>query len=214
VVQEESAEKFSAHTRRFLDVARKNTERLFSLVNNILDLEKIERGLQSLEFASVALRPLLEQVLDLHAAIAQQRKVSLVLGGVPRNCNVWTDAERLIQVLTNLLSNALKFSPPGGSVTVHAEQSTERLRIEVIDQGPGIPKEFQARMFQRFAQADTGGKKRTGSGLGLSISKALVERLEGQLTYRTARGTGTTFVVDLARATPVNAPRRKDRAGA
>ncbi|MFN0315812.1 MAG: PAS domain-containing protein [Burkholderiales bacterium] len=212
VVEEESANRIGEQAHKFLGVAHKNTERLFALVNDILDLEKIERGLQSLEFASVALRPLLEQVLDLHAAIAQQRQVGLVLASVPQHCNLWTDAERLTQVLTNLLSNALQFSPPGSCVTVHAEQSAERVRIEVIDQGPGIPAEFQARMFQRFAQA--GGAKRTGSGLGLSISKALVERLEGEITYRTGQGSGTTFVIDLPRATPVSALPRKDRAGA
>ncbi len=214
VVQEEHADKFGAQARRFLDIAHKNTERVFGLVNDILDLEKIERGLQNFDFAAVALRPLLEQSVDLHAAIARQRQVEWVLGDIPAHWRVWTDSERLMQVLANLVSNAIKFSPAGGCVTLRAERSANRVRIEVVDQGAGIPNEFQSRMFQRFAQAGQGGKPRSGSGLGLSISKALVEKLEGQISFRTGEGSGTTFVVDLPRAGPVSVSPRKDRAGA
>ncbi len=197
VVQEEDGKTLGAQAQKFLGIAYKSSARLFNLVNDILDLEKVERGLQTFLFACVALKPLFEQTVDLHDAFARQRNAVLSIEPFDMDLEAWTDSERLMQVLTNLVSNAIKFSPDGGHVTLRAQRWRDRIRIEVIDQGKGIAPEFQARVFQRFAQAEREGKRNIGSGLGLSICKALVERMDGQIGFRTDQGSGTTFFVDL-----------------
>src|SRR5213078_1208080 len=111
---------------------------------------------------------------------------------------VEVDHDRLIQVLTNLLSNAAKFSPKGDVVSVNVRRSGARLKISVSDHGPGIPPEFQDRIFQKFSQADSSDRRaKGGTGLGLSISKAIVEKHGGSLIFETEVGKGTTFTVDL-----------------
>jgi signal transduction histidine kinase len=103
-----------------------------------------------------------------------------------------------MQVLTNLLSNAAKFSPPQSEVTVAAERRGAEVRVSVCDHGPGIPQEFRERIFQRFAQADSSStRQREGTGLGLSISKAIIERMNGRIGFETQEGVGTTFFIDL-----------------
>lgn len=200
VVQESAGHLLDADANKFLSVAHKSSERLFNLVNDILDLEKVERGLQSFLFAPVALKPLFEQTVDLHDALARRHEVSLLIDCPEETLDVWSDSERLMQVLTNLISNAIKFSPAGGRVTLSATSRAQRVRIEVSDQGAGIPAEFQARVFQRFSQADRRGGRSAGSGLGLSICKALVEKMEGQIGFRSDQRSGTTFFVELPKA--------------
>ncbi|MEN9205518.1 MAG: ATP-binding protein, partial [Thermostichales cyanobacterium DRC_bins_46] len=127
---------------------------------------------------------------------------------------VRADPQRLTQVITNLLSNAAKFSPPGETVTLHLTYRDPYVRLEVIDRGPGIPVEFQGRIFQRFAQADSSStRKKGGTGLGLSICKAIMERLQGEIGFESLPGQGTTFYVHLpvvsalTVAAPVGLPR-------
>ena len=113
------------------------------------------------------------------------------------------DHDRLVQVLTNLLSNAIKFSPRGATVTLQLDAAGECARLAVRDEGSGIPPAFQARVFQRFAQADGADtRQKGGTGLGLSISKSLVEEHGGKISFETAPGKGTTFRVDLPLAQP------------
>src|SRR4029450_8853931 len=113
---------------------------------------------------------------------ASRCAVGLVLGDVPRDAYVLADADRVMQVLTNLLSNAAKFSPPHAEVVLGAERRGPELRVWVSGGGPGIPKDFRERIFQRFAQADSSTtRRREGTGLGLSISKAIIERLGGRM---------------------------------
>ncbi|MEP7190625.1 MAG: ATP-binding protein, partial [Roseiflexaceae bacterium] len=112
---------------------------------------------------------------------------------------VYADSDRLIQALTNLLSNAAKFSPPGAQVLVSLARRGEMLRIAIEDQGPGIPEAFRARLFQRFAQADASdARQKGGTGLGLSITKAIVEKLDGRIDVMIVPGTGgSIFFIDL-----------------
>src|SRR4029450_502326 len=129
---------------------------------------------------------------------ASRCAVGLVLGDVPRDAYVLADADRVMQVLTNLLSNAAKFSPPHAEVVLGAERRGPELRVWVSDRGPGIPKDFRERIFQRFAQADSSTtRRREGTGLGLSISKAIIQRLGGRIGFETQEGVGTTFFIDL-----------------
>jgi signal transduction histidine kinase len=108
------------------------------------------------------------------------------------------DADRLTQVLTNLLSNAAKFSPAGGTVEVAITRQDAHLRVGVSDHGSGVPEDFRARIFGKFAQADgSATRKNGGAGLGLSIAKAIVERHGGRIDYISKLGHGATFFVDL-----------------
>jgi signal transduction histidine kinase len=112
---------------------------------------------------------------------------------------VYADGDRLIQALTNLLSNAAKFSPPGAPVLVSLARRGEMLRIAIQDSGPGIPEAFRARLFQRFAQADASdARQKGGTGLGLSITKAIVEKLDGRIDVMIVPDTGgSMFYIDL-----------------
>ena len=116
--------------------------------------------------------------------------------------SVHADPERLTQVLTNLLSNAAKFSPEGAAVTVSAQQHGSWIRVSVTDRGPGIPVEFRSRIFQKFAQADASdGRQKGGTGLGLSICKAILDNLGGRIGYDSEPGHGATFYFELRRGT-------------
>ena len=111
---------------------------------------------------------------------------------------VEADADRLIQVVTNLLSNSAKFSPAGSTVVVEVGRHSGRVRVSVRDEGPGIPEEYQALIFEKFAQVDaSSSRQKEGTGLGLSISKAIIEMHGGQIGFETEVGRGTTFYFDL-----------------
>jgi signal transduction histidine kinase len=180
------------------DIAVSNSDRLVRLINDLLDIQKIEAGTLSMTRTPLALRPLLEQTLLSTYDYGRQYDITFALECPDGAVLVRTDRDRLMQVLTNLLSNAAKFSPPGETVTVRVILHQERVRIAVSDRGPGIPSDFQARIFEKFAQADSSSTRQSGgTGLGLSIAKALIERLGGRIGFETATGVGTTFYVDL-----------------
>ncbi|HEX9203078.1 MAG TPA: ATP-binding protein [Vicinamibacteria bacterium] len=187
--------------RRLLDIAYRNSRRLTRLVDNVLDLQKIESGTVTFAMQAQPLRPLLEHAVEANQPYAAQLGVTLVLGDAPPAVQVAVDGDRVIQVLTNLLSNAAKFSPPGERVAVSAVSSAGCWRVAVTDHGPGIPESFRGRVFQRFAQADSSTTRpRGGTGLGLSICKAIVERMGGRIGFETSSGRGTTFYFDLPMA--------------
>ena len=192
------AGEIAPQAQTLIKIACNNTERLVRLVNDILDIEKIEAGKMEFVMRPVALTPLLVQTLAGMAGYAGQYDVALEMAKSPPEFMVCADTDRLTQVLTNLISNAVKFSPPGGTVHVSAEAHAGRVRVSVSDHGPGIPVEFQERIFQKFAQADAADtRRRGGTGLGLSICKALVEKFGGSIGYETELGQGTTFHIDL-----------------
>jgi len=186
--------------RMLLDIAHKNSERLITLINDILDIEKIESGRIDFNLQTLELTPLLTQAITTHQTYGEQFQVQFVLTEtVP--CQVKADPDRLMQVLANLLSNAAKFSPPGSAVEVSSQRLTSQpdwVRVSVRDHGPGIPAEFIPRIFQKFAQADSSNtRQKGGTGLGLSITKAIVERLGGKIGFETQASVGTTFYFDL-----------------
>ncbi|HEX7559474.1 MAG TPA: ATP-binding protein, partial [Usitatibacter sp.] len=115
----------------------------------------------------------------------------------PVCCNV--DGDRFIQLMTNLVSNAVKFSPADATVEIELSRGAGgQARIEVRDRGPGIPKEFHSRMFQRFSQADgSSSRAKSGTGLGLSIAQGIAERMGGSIGFESEPGQGTTFFVEL-----------------
>ena len=182
--------------RQLLDVAYRNSQRLVRLVTDILDMQKIESGAMTFNMQPIELQPFLAQAIDASQGYASQFGVRLALAPVPGHAYVRADPDRLMQVMDNLLSNAAKFSPPEGPVSVTVERLEDRIRVSVQDRGPGVPEDFRSRIFERFAQADASGARK-GFGLGLSISKAIVEHLGGCLDFDSRAGEGTSFFFDL-----------------
>jgi PAS domain S-box-containing protein len=183
---------------RLVDVAYQNTARLTLIINDILDVEKIESGKMSLSLSVQALTPLLQQAVEENRGYAQTCSVRLHLQKPLPEVMVNVDASRLLQVLANFLSNAAKFSPSGGAVEIGASLNGATVRVFVSDHGAGIPTAFQPLIFQRFCQADgSDTRAKGGTGLGLNIAKSLVETMKGSIGYTTQVGVGTTFFFDL-----------------
>jgi PAS domain S-box-containing protein len=180
--------------RELLEMAWRNSQRLSLLVNDILDAERIQSGALRFETATFALEPFLEEALRLNEGYAGAQHASLRLERPVPDSPVVADRDRLMQVMANLLSNALKFSPDGGEVLVRARSHDGRVRVEVHDRGRGLPEAFRARAFEKFAQADSSdAREKGGTGLGLAISKAIVDRLGGAIGFEDRPGGGTTF---------------------
>ncbi|MBV8804480.1 MAG: CHASE3 domain-containing protein [Sinobacteraceae bacterium] len=179
-------------------IAHQNSERLVRIVNDILDVEKIESGKLELHMSSIPVASFLRQALEENAAYGEKYLVQFVLESAPENTRVRADADRLMQVLTNLLSNGAKFSAAGAQVYVRARINGPSIRVEVQDHGTGIPQSFRDRVFEKFSQADASSTRRfDGTGLGLSITRQLVEAMGGTIGFTTVSGEGTTFYFDL-----------------
>lgn len=186
---------------RLVGIAHANSERLVRLVNDILDIEKIEAGETQFDIRALSLADLLGRTVDANGGYAHGFGVRLELAPVDDEAHVLGDPDRLQQVFTNLLSNACKFSPAGGRVLVMASALDGCWRVSVSDEGPGIPPAFQSRLFDKFTQADgSDTRAKGGSGLGLSIVREIVARHDGRVSFDTDEGRGTTFHVDLPRA--------------
>lgn len=184
--------------RQLLDTASRNSERLTLLINDILDLEKIASGHLDFELKATDLVAVARHALAANEGYGQQHDVALRLVEAPARAMVQADEHRLLQVFANLISNAVKYSPAGGTVDVALVCQGGRLSVSVRDHGPGIPAEFRSRMFQRFAQADSSDtRQKGGTGLGLSITKAIVERHGGSIGFTSEEGVGTEFHFEL-----------------
>ncbi|GAB4211143.1 MAG: hypothetical protein OHK0012_03100 [Synechococcales cyanobacterium] len=176
-------------------------ERLTRLINDILDVEKIEAGRMEFEMQHHPLLPIIRLAIDSMATYAQTYQVQISLQTHPPELEdlcVFVDPQRLMQVITNLLSNAVKFSPASATVEVWVQATGQGVQLAIQDHGIGIPESFRPRLFQKFAQADTGTtRQRGGSGLGLSICKAIIEQMGGHIGVESVEGEGTTFFVEL-----------------
>ena len=191
-----------ADVKPLVEMSHSSTERLIRLINDVLDVEKIESRSMQYHFRVQPLRPLVAQAVAATQAFADQYGVRLLLeddaiGATP--AEVRADADRMLQVVVNLLSNAAKFSPAGGAtVRVRMTAHAGGVRLSVQDHGIGIPDSFRHQVFARFAQADASDRRQKGgTGLGLSICKSIVEAHGGQIGFVSAPGEGTTFHVDL-----------------
>ncbi|MDO8329836.1 MAG: ATP-binding protein [Fluviicoccus sp.] len=195
----------SPKAKQLLETATRNSERLTLLINDILDLEKIESGRLEFIFTALDLVAVTRQAISANESYASQHQVSLRLDGAPEQALISGDEHRLLQVFANLISNAVKYSPPGGVVTICIDRQYHYWRVSVHDNGKGIPDAFRPRIFQRFAQADASDTRdKGGTGLGLSITKAIVERHEGAVDYTSAPG-DTEFFFTLP-ATEIGNP--------
>jgi PAS domain S-box-containing protein len=181
-------------------VAERNGQRLLDLINDILDIEKIESGKFNLSPEKFSLDGLVREALVLNKAFGERFKVSFRAPADLPAREVFADRKRVLQVMTNLLSNAAKFSPEGGTVDVTLSDHGPKVRVAILDRGPGIPEAFRARIFGRFAQADsTSARQKGGTGLGLAICKRLIELMQGHVGFDDRPGGGSTFWFDLPR---------------
>ena len=181
-----------------LDIAYKNSKRLGLLINDLLDMEKLTADKMCLDLQTQALMPLVEQTLEAVRAYGEQYQVNFELIERADDVQVRVDSGRLQQVLTNFLSNAAKFSPPGAQVEVAVRLCKNSVQIEVIDHGPGIPDEFRSRVFQKFSQADSSDtRQKGGTGLGLFISKEFIECMNGLIGFDSEEGQGARFYLQL-----------------
>ena len=185
-------------TRRLLEIAHNNSQRLVRLINDILDIEKLESGRVVFDLRRIEVRSLVEKTMDSMRGLAEGHAVRVRLAESSAMADVRADMDRLAQVVTNLLSNAIKFSPPDNEVVVAIERDADLVRISVRDHGSGVPSDFRSRIFERFAQAEaTNARRKGGTGLGLSIVKQIVERLGGEVGFVDAQGGGTIFHFEL-----------------
>lgn len=179
-------------------IAHTNSERLVRLINDILDMEKIESGKLIFDMQRHALRPIVEQAIEAANNYMPDRQIRIVLVDDAPGSVVDVDSDRMHQVVTNLLSNAIKFSPPAGIVQLRLAHLDNHVEIAVSDQGAGIPPAFRDRIFGKFEQADSSNtREKGGTGLGLSITRALVQNMSGAIGFETTEGAGTTFKVTL-----------------
>lgn len=184
--------------KRLVAIAHQNSRRLVRLINDILDIEKMQSASMTFAREPVSMEEVARQAIEQNAAFADQHGVRLTLQPQKADTTVVGDHDRLIQVLTNLISNAVKFSPPDGIVSLTVMRRQEMVRVSVEDHGTGIPPAFRGNVFTRFAQADnTDTRQRGGTGLGLSIVKEIVDRHAGRISFETEEGVGTAFHVDL-----------------
>ena len=192
------AGKLPESAARLLVIAHKNSQRLVRLINDILDIEKMESGKIVFDMKRVEVCVLVEQAIEANRGFAEGFDVRIRLDPECKPVDVRADPDRFAQIVTNLLSNAVKFSPPGEEVVVGVETRGETVRISVRDHGHGVPAEFRPRIFDKFAQANaTDARQKGGTGLGLSIVKGIVDRLGGAVGFADAPGGGTTFHVEL-----------------
>lgn len=180
-----------------LDIANNNCLRLINLINDILDIEKIEAGKMDFKLNTIDIIPLVNQAVQLNVQYAQKFNVTLDLEDKVKYALVNIDTDRLMQVLTNLLSNAIKFSSTEIPVKIVIERLKGFIRVSVTNYGTEIPKEFQSRIFQKFAQADSSdSRQKGGTGLGLNISKAIIEKLNGNIGF-ISKDNKTTFYFEI-----------------
>lgn len=200
LVESGAAGQLPERAQDMVSLAQRNSQRLIHLVNDILDVEKLESGRIRLVREPVALEALLRDAQETNQAYADHYGVSIEAAHGCEGLQVLGDRDRLNQVLANLLSNAAKFSPRGETVSMDARCGEYWVEVCVTDRGPGIPEDFQEKVFQKFSQADSSDTRaKGGTGLGLAITRAIVEAHGGEIGFDTAPGQGTTFWFRLPR---------------
>jgi signal transduction histidine kinase len=187
----------------FASLIEKSGRRLLETLNSVLDFSQLEAGSMSLNPQRINVNSEIEETLELFQTRAQDADVTLNVDLPGSPLQAYADPEALRRILRNLVSNAVKFTDPGGSITIRAEQVADDVHLEVEDTGIGIDPQFVPHLFDAFKQESTGNERtHEGSGLGLAVAKRLVNLMHGSIDVETAKGEGTRFTVQL----PQNAP--------
>jgi len=184
-------------TQRLVTIAENNANRLIRLVNDLLDMEKLQSGGMRFSFSPIDLGHVCQSALDALHGLAESRSIALKFSAPAEAIMLEGDDERLIQVISNLLSNAIRFSPQGSEVQVRAGLRDGRAHVSVIDQGPGVEEELRGRLFTRFAQGSQISGATPGTGLGLAISREIVRTHGGDIWWEETPGGGSTFTFAL-----------------
>jgi len=182
--------------QRMLEIAVTNTDRLVRLINDILDSERLASGKTPMEKKQCSTAQLVKQASDVMKPMAEKAGVSLSVES--QDAELWADPDRIVQALTNLISNAIKFSQKGGKIRVTAEHKENQMLFRVQDEGRGIPPDKLGLLFERFQQLDSSdAREKGGSGLGLSISRSIIEQHNGKIWVESKVGKGSTFLFTL-----------------
>ncbi|MFQ5927844.1 MAG: sensor histidine kinase, partial [Terriglobia bacterium] len=189
----------SGETRELLEIAQSGCERLIRLINDILDLSKIEAGRMQLKLLPMSLFDAVQRSARTIKAYANSFNVKVEIDSPKPLPDILGDRDRIDQIVTNLLGNAVKFSPTGGTVIVALRQHPNSVECAVIDRGPGIPPDQCDRIFGKFQQV-AGGAKKGGTGLGLAIAQALVHEHKGKIWVESKAGEGSRFVFQIPQA--------------
>ncbi|WP_240911501.1 sensor histidine kinase [Paludisphaera soli] len=195
--------------RRFLERIDEQVDRLDALIRDMLSLARLEANQDVFRHEPLALVPVLERCVEAHRDRAEAGDLALTIdaGGLGLQVTVLADEEAVRQIVDNLIDNAIKYTPPGGRVAVVCSASAAEVAVEVSDTGVGIPREDQARIFERFYRVDKARSRELGgTGLGLAIVKHLVSSLEGRVEVTSRLGSGSRFLVRLPRAQAAAAP--------
>lgn len=184
--------------KRLIDIFQKGTERLLRLVNEVLDLSRVTTGMLPVERRWFVLEAAVRQAIEELRPQAEQRGITLKIDADSGSERMLGDEDRIVQVVVNLVGNSLRFTPPGGSITVRLHHTDSEMQIQVEDTGIGIPAAYLPVVFDRFRQAHSG---KGGTGLGLAIVKSLVEAHDGSVTVESQEGKGSRFTVSLPRGT-------------
>lgn len=182
--------------KRLLEIAVDSTERLIRLINDVLDVERIESGKVTMDKQSCNVANLMTNAVNVMQAMAEKFGVTLSVS--PLSTHVWADCDRIIQTITNLLSNAIKFSPQGGTVWLSATHQEDHVLFQVKDQGRGVPSDKLETIFERFQQVDASdSRNQDGTGLGLAICRNIVQQHGGQIWVESTLGESSTFYFTL-----------------
>ena len=198
-----AAGELSPKIKHLIEIAHRNSQRLGTLVNDLLDMEKLVSGKMEFNDEEFDLYALAGQSIEANSSYAAALNVHYRLAALEGNSMARGDSERVMQVFANLLSNAAKFSPKGEFVEIIVRSQRDTVRVEVVDKGPGIPLEFRDRIFTKFAQADgSNTRKQGGTGLGLNITKSFIEKMGGTVGFESEINKGSVFWFSLPAAHP------------
>jgi len=197
IVLDEVAGKLNEKQQKFLNIAKRNADRLGALINDVLDFQRLEAGRMKLDIQSNDIKEVVGEVNETMALVARKNQIELSLQLADDLPKASFDRAKIIQVLTNLVSNAIKFTPEKGRVSVNIRHRDEELIIKVSDTGMGIPKEALPKIFDRFYRVIRQGKQIQGTGLGLAIVHKIVMMHAGRIEVESEGDQGTTFTVFL-----------------
>jgi len=191
VINEDTGE-LNEEQKELLEAAYEDVERLTELVNDLLDLSKIESGKIEMEFDKVDVNDIIEKTLNPFHKQAEEKEIELKFKQSEDNVFAFADPSKISWVISNLVGNALRYADEG-KIEVDAEIKGRRVLVSVADNGPGIPKEYQSKIFEKFVRAGSDKEEKSGTGLGLAIAKEIITAHNGRIWVDSEEGEGSTF---------------------